>query len=61
MAANMPTTSADTGSGHVGVTLPGGQIAGEANVTLTHTVIVIVGALALLWLLGHFVFRGIRM
>jgi len=62
-------SSADTGSGEVGVDLnphaTGNPIRGGADklaaVTSGHTWLIIVGALALLWLLGGGVFKSIRM
>lgn len=62
-------SSGDTGSGDVGVNLDphatGNPIRGADNrmatVTSGHTWIIIVAALALLWLLGAGVFRSIRM
>jgi len=62
-------TSSDTGSGETGVSL-GGHLSGNplpesisasANVTIAHTWLIIVVALALLWLLGGVAFKGIRM
>lgn len=56
----MPRSDGDTGSGEIGVALPdGSQIQG--NVTVTHTVLILVGALIGLWLLGGVAFRSIRM
>lgn len=57
------------GSGAVGVNLAphvtgnpfDDAVSGSASVTVGHTWIIIVGALALLWLLGAGVFRSIRM
>ncbi len=34
---------------------------GLANITVTHTLIIIVGALVLLWLFGGIIFRSVRM
>ena len=59
----MSMTSGDTGSGQTGVTLSG-TVPGAgfgANVTVGHTVLLILGAVALLWLLGSVVFKSIRM
>lgn len=65
----MYQSSADTGSGELGVDLnphaTGNPIRGGAeklaSVTSGHTWLIIVAALGLLWLLGGGVFRGIRM
>jgi hypothetical protein len=56
-------TSGDTGSGQTGVTLTG-AVPGAgfgANVTVGHTLLLILGAVLLLWLLGAVVFKSIRM
>jgi amino acid transporter len=60
-------TSGDTGSGETGVNLSG-HASGDplsasvsGGVTVGHTWIIIVIALALLWLLGGVAFKGIRM
>jgi hypothetical protein len=64
----MAQSSGDTGSGAVGVNLnahatgngtPAAAV--SANVTVGHTWVIIVGALALLWLFGGGVFKSIRM
>lgn len=61
-------TSADTGSGDTGVNLnahatgnpfPQGSVSG--SITVGHTWVIIVGALALLWFLGGFTFKSVRM
>jgi hypothetical protein len=66
----MSMSSADTGSGQTGVNLsahvtgnpiPGGGAGAGANVTVGHTVLLILGALALLWLFGGVLFKSIRM
>lgn len=64
----MTQSSGDTGSGAVGVNLaahatgnPMAVSGISANVTVGHTWLIIVGALAILWLLGAGVFRSIRM
>jgi len=56
-----------TGDGTPGVNLSS-HITGDpfgvevkGNVTIGHTYVIIIGALALLWLLGAGLFRGIRM
>ena len=55
-------SSGDTGSGAVGVTMNGAPVtAPVAPVTVGHTWVIIVGAIALLWLLGGFAFKSIRM
>lgn len=57
-------TSADTGnpldlSNHsTGIPIPSGA---TAEITVGHTLLIIFGALAGLWLLGGFAFRGVRM
>lgn len=59
----MSMSSGDTGSGQTGVTVSG-AIPGAgfgANVTVGHTLLLILGALLLLWLLGAVVFKSIRM
>jgi hypothetical protein len=65
---NLYQSSGDTGSGDTGVNLDahvtGNPIRsgkGAAGATVGHTWIIIVAALALLWLLGGGVFRSIRM
>jgi hypothetical protein len=62
---SLATSSGDTGSGQTGVSLSGhagGNGAGvTAGVTVGHTVLLILGALAILWLLGAGVFKSIRM
>ncbi len=57
-----PSTG-DSGSAALGITLPGGGKPADATapVTVGHTWVIIVGALALLWILGGTVFRTIRM
>jgi len=61
------TTSADTGSGQVGANLDahatGNPVAvgGSGSVTVGHTWLIVIGALALLWLLGGVVFKSVRM
>jgi hypothetical protein len=64
---NMYQSSADTGSGDVGVNL-GAHTTGNpisagvtGKVTVGHTWLIIVVALILLWVLGGGVFRKIRM
>jgi hypothetical protein len=59
--AKLSVSSGDTGSGETGVTLNGAVPGLGANVTVGHTLVLIVGALALLWLLGLVVFKSIRM
>ncbi len=60
--AAMPRTSADSGSGEFGVTLPGGnQVGVSANYTIGHTVLILLLCLLALWFLGGAVFKGIRM
>lgn len=61
-------SSADTGSGDVGVNLhahvTGNPIAGAsggASATIGHTWLILAVALGLLWLFGGGVFRSIRM
>lgn len=62
-------SSGDTGSGETGVNLAGHvtgnplpeSVSASANVTIAHTWVIIVLALALLWLLGGVAFKGIRM
>lgn len=63
MAKSMPQSTGDSGSAEFGVTLPGGgRTAGvTGQVTLGHTVLILVVCLVLLWALGGGVFRGIRM
>lgn len=59
----MSMTSGDTGSGQTGVTLTG-NVPGAgfgANVTVGHTMLLILGAVLILWLLGAVVFKSIRM
>ena len=59
----MSMTSGDTGSGQTGVTLtgtaPGASVG--ASVTVGHTLLLILGAVLVLWLLGAVVFKSIRM
>ena len=38
-----------------------GNATGPANPTVGHTWVIIVGALAILWALGAFAFRSVRM
>ena len=62
MANPLTPSSGDSGSAVLGITLPGAKPADSAApVTVGHTWVIIVGALALLWLLGGTVFRTIRM
>lgn len=65
----MTQSSGDTGSGDTGVQLgahvtgnpipTGGSIGG--NVTVGHTIVIVLGALALLWLFGMGPLRSVRM
>lgn len=55
-----PINGGDTGSGQVGIALPGGYTA-TGNVTVSHTAFIIIAALIILWLLGAVVFRSVRM
>lgn len=61
---NVLPTSADTGnpldlSNHAtGNPIPSGA---SGEITVGHTVVIIFGALGLLWLLGAFTFRSVRM
>ena len=59
----MSMTSGDTGSGQTGVTLTGALPGAGfgANVTVGHTIVLILGAVFLLWLLGAVIFKSIRM
>ena len=54
----MPNADAN---GSLGVNLTPSSAGVSANVTVGHTWLIIVGAIALLWLLGMGVFRGIRL
>lgn len=60
MANAGPINGGDTGSGEVGVQLPGGYVA-HGNVTVSHSAFIILAALLILWLLGAVVFRSVRM
>ena len=67
MSDNPYQSSGDTGSGDLGVNL-GAHMTGNpirqsdsGNVTVGHTLVIIVGALLLLWLLGGVLFKSIRM
>lgn len=60
------TSSGDTGSGETGINLAahatGNPIAkGGGMVTSGHTWLIVVAALALLWLFGKGLFKGVRM
>lgn len=64
----MSMSSGDTGSADTGINLDGHltgnpipQAGISANVTVGHTWLIIVGAVALLWLLGGTVFKSVRM
>lgn len=59
--ANLSMSSGDTGSGETGVQLNGAAGGLGANVTVGHTLLLVIGALVLLWLLGAVVFKSIRM
>jgi hypothetical protein len=66
MGNNPYQSSGDTGSGDLGVNLgahmTGNPIRhGQAAPTVLHTWLIVVGALLLLWLLGGYVFKSIRM
>jgi hypothetical protein len=64
----MTPSTGDTGSGDLGVNLtahatgnPTRAAGAVGKVTVGHTWIIIVGALALLWLFGGGIFKSIRM
>lgn len=58
--ARLAQSSGDSGSGEFGVTLPGaGALQGQ--ITVHHTVLILLFALLALWLLGGVAFRSVRM
>lgn len=55
------SSGVEIGGHATGNPFPGGAAGFDANITVGHTWLIVAMALALLWLLGAGVFRGIRM
>lgn len=55
---SMPISTGDSGSAQYGVSLPGGNVSGQ--VTVHHTVAIVLACLLGLWFLGGVVFKGVR-
>lgn len=61
MRADGGSSGVELGAHASGNPFPGGNAGFEANITVGHTYVIILAALAILWLMGGGVFRKIRM